>query len=322
MSKQVLVTLADRNYVPQAKQLFSSVYHNSGWKGDYLLLAHKIPDHTAKWFTDKGILVLPVEPLSKKGFDKHPSTILSKFYLFTPELRRWKKVVFLDGDIIVEASLQALAHIKDFGAVPDIHFMPLGGQFVSPRPNRGDGHKKAFYELERGYDLREVAFNSGMMAFDTGAIEDDALEALMLLYKRYGRISNSEQSILNLYLYKRWQHLPLVYDNYFPYHRPSWKPRYKPTMAVVQHFLWDKPWTRKDRHFDRLWAQNLAMSERIDLGKRAPPARVLSHAEVQAQERFLTKVNGGVGPMRKVMHAAVDWADPMIGKVGRLVRGK
>ena len=39
-----MVTLADENYIDQAKQLFSSVYWNSGWKGDYMLLAHNIPE--------------------------------------------------------------------------------------------------------------------------------------------------------------------------------------------------------------------------------------------------------------------------------------
>jgi len=38
--KSVLVTLADENYIYQAKQLFSSVYFNVGWRGDYMLLAH------------------------------------------------------------------------------------------------------------------------------------------------------------------------------------------------------------------------------------------------------------------------------------------
>ena len=44
MKKNLLVTLADENYIDRAKQLFSSVYFNAGWKGDYMLLAHEIPE--------------------------------------------------------------------------------------------------------------------------------------------------------------------------------------------------------------------------------------------------------------------------------------
>ena len=53
----VLVTLADKNYIDQAKQLFSSVYWNAGWKGDYMLLAHEVPEKDLNWFREKGILV-------------------------------------------------------------------------------------------------------------------------------------------------------------------------------------------------------------------------------------------------------------------------
>ena len=31
--KNLLVTLADNNYIDQAKQVFSSVYFNAGWSG-------------------------------------------------------------------------------------------------------------------------------------------------------------------------------------------------------------------------------------------------------------------------------------------------
>ena len=44
MKQNLLVTLADKNYIQQAKQLFSSVYWNAGWKGDYMLWAHEIPE--------------------------------------------------------------------------------------------------------------------------------------------------------------------------------------------------------------------------------------------------------------------------------------
>ena len=57
MKKDLLVTLADSNYVDQAKQLFSSVYWNAGWRGDYMLLAYNIAERDLKWFRDKGILV-------------------------------------------------------------------------------------------------------------------------------------------------------------------------------------------------------------------------------------------------------------------------
>ena len=120
--KCVLVTLADKNYLVQAKQLFSSVYHNSGWKWDYMLLAHEIPDDQLAWFREKGILVKHVRSLSKRDFPWLPATVLSKFYVFTEEFKKWDIVVFLDGDIIVRASLDGLTKLItfEFGCSPSL----------------------------------------------------------------------------------------------------------------------------------------------------------------------------------------------------------
>ena len=92
--RNLLVTLADKNYIQQAKQLFSSVYWNAGWKGDYLLLAHEIPEDELKWFTDKKFLVKKCTPLcdQKTGEFNYPPVIFDKFYLFTPEFKKWNNI--------------------------------------------------------------------------------------------------------------------------------------------------------------------------------------------------------------------------------------
>src|SRR3989344_202987 len=113
----VLVTLADEGFVDQAKQLFSGVYWNAGWRGDYLLLAHGIPERKLQWFRDKGILIRKCRPLYKKRIGWAPVNHTSKFYLFTPYFKKWKQVVFLDADIIVRASLDELTKVRGFHAV-------------------------------------------------------------------------------------------------------------------------------------------------------------------------------------------------------------
>ena len=57
MKKNLLVTLANQDFLPMAKQVLSSAYYNARWQGDYMLLAHEIPDEDLAWFRDKGILV-------------------------------------------------------------------------------------------------------------------------------------------------------------------------------------------------------------------------------------------------------------------------
>jgi hypothetical protein len=54
--RHLLATLADEAFLDQARQLFSSVYWKARWRGDYLLLAHEIPEGKLAWFRERGIL--------------------------------------------------------------------------------------------------------------------------------------------------------------------------------------------------------------------------------------------------------------------------
>ena len=134
--KNLLVTLADKKYILLAKQLFSSVYWNAGWKGDYMLLSHEISEDDLKWFRDKGILVKKCKPLHENAIFYYPPVVLDKFYLFTEEFKKWKNVVFLDADIIVKAPLERLTSIKYLEATRDINFSKLYTQFYNTKYNK------------------------------------------------------------------------------------------------------------------------------------------------------------------------------------------
>jgi len=322
MSRDVVVTLSDANFLEQAKQLFSSIYHNSGWKGDYLLLALGVDEKDMSWFRDRGITVKPIPGIVEGSFSKHPLTILGQFHLFGPDLKRWKKVVFLDADIIVEASLDALSELDGFNAVPDIHFKDISEQFIMGNKGQDTKERMLCNELSGMYDLKEMAFNSGVMVFDTDMIENDGMvDPLRDLYLRFGPIARSDQSILNIFFYGKWKSLPLVYDNYFPYHRKGWRPRFAPTESIVHHFLWDKPWTRDDRHYDKEWKSNLQKADRIDLGHRKGPVRTWTAVEIARQEEFLTSLNKGVGPLMKFLFKLIDRTDAFIGEMGSMIKG-
>ena len=99
MRDSVLVTLADRNFLNQAKQLFSSAKRNGNWKGEFALLAHNIPEKDLFWFRKNGVYIKKCPSLglpSRKR--KYPLIFLDKFYLFTPYFKQWKKV--LDSTLV------------------------------------------------------------------------------------------------------------------------------------------------------------------------------------------------------------------------------
>jgi len=64
VKKNLLVTIANEKYVDLAKQLFSGVYFNAGWKGDYMLFSFQIPEEELVWFKRRGILIKEFSTLS------------------------------------------------------------------------------------------------------------------------------------------------------------------------------------------------------------------------------------------------------------------
>lgn len=205
--KSLLVTLADRNYLNNAKQLFSSVFWNAGWDGDYMLLAHEIPEKELEWFIGKGILVKRCAPLHHRdiGRENYAPVVLDKFYLFTPEFQKWDNVVFLDADIIVKASINELAKVKGF-ASPNVMGDTLELFFQK------NSDPSLYKTIKEEYSLRSPAFNSGVMAFSTRIIQKTTFDSLMELFIKYETIASSDDPIFNLLFYKRWIKLSVVYD--------------------------------------------------------------------------------------------------------------
>jgi alpha-N-acetylglucosamine transferase len=234
MKKLLLVTLSTSNRLNDAKQLFSGVYFNGGWEGDYMLLAHEIPEEELKWFRDKGIFIKKCQPLTDKKVPYHPACVLDKFYLFTPEFKKWDNIVYIDSDILVRASIKKLAEVKGFWAVCDC-YSSLKYHFIKRKAKKryikkSNEHNKITKISQEGYgwnlekavlvkklkkefDLRKAAFNTGVLAFSTDIIRDDTFSRLTSLMNEYMEISLfADQGILNLFFYKRWKHLPINYN--------------------------------------------------------------------------------------------------------------
>lgn len=278
--KNLLVTLADENYVEQAKQLFSSVYWNAGWKGDYMLLAHEIPGKKLKWFKDKGILVKKCKSLG----NFYHSAKLSKFYLFTPGFKRWKNIVYLDADMIVGASLDELTKVGGFAAVlDDLIVNKLIDQFVVP----SQMGKKSFNKLKKSFNIKTRAFKSGVMAFNTNIIKKEMFSELIKLFKQHIKLTkpgNLDQPSFNLLFYKQWKELPIVYNldvRDFKFIN-SRKMR-----TIVLHLdRGDIPWLSGSR-FHKEWKFNLERADKIDLSKIPEPIRKYKQSEVKNYSRYL-----------------------------------
>lgn len=258
--KNLLVTLADKNYILQAKQLFSSVYWNAGWEGDYMLLSHEIPEEDLKWFKEKEILIRVCAPLfgRKTGELNYPPVIFDKFYLFTPEFKKWKTIIFLDADIIVKESLNWLTKIKNFGAIQDIYFRKLGMQFSDPKNN--EYHNKT-------YNMNVPAFNSGVFCFSTDIITTQLFSELNDIVKKHiTEVLYPEQAALNLIFYEKWKKLPWIYNTYIALHQYKLPKKIK---AINLHLfaMQKNPSWNPDNSLYKEWNLNLERAELMDLNK-------------------------------------------------------
>ena len=293
MKKDLLVTLADGNYVDQARQLFSGVYWNAGWKGDYMLLAYNILQKDLRWFRDKGIIIRECEPVlteSETYIGHAPLTTLCKFYLFTPEFKKWKNVVFLDGDIIVRGSLDSLTEVKGFAAVRILNIFGtlLEGQFNS----RNSHNQHLFKELGNKCDLEKPAFNSGVMAFCTDIIFADDFQNIKKTFFHFKDILHiSEETVLNIYFYDKWQELSQIYNICPSYEMYLSGCAPADLKGIVLHpysnFPGGKPWNLKSPLYSE-WSANLNKAEIIDPVRSQNPGEILSESQ-EVQDDFYLK---------------------------------
>ena len=262
MKKNVLVTLADKNYIDQAKQLFASAYLAGGWQGDFLLIAYEISDTDLKWFKDRGIITKSFPQidlninLNTSYSNRTISITFAKFYLFSEYFKQWNRVVFFDSDIIIKKRLNYLENINGFNAVRDFT-QALSFQFIYD-------NKNILKDILKKYTLKDVSFNVGVMAFTTDIIKRDSLKNLISMAKKYKNITQiPEQAIINLYFYKKWNDLGYAYNAYIPIVGKSC-PR------IIHFIRWpkfEKPW-EKGSLFYREWIQNRKKADKIDLKKK------------------------------------------------------
>jgi len=283
MKKDLIITFADKNYIPQIKQLFSSIYWNAGWDGDYMLLTPDIEEKDLEWFKEKGILIKKIDPpVNYSGLKKFPITLYLIFYLFTSEFKKWRSVIYLDVDIIVRGSLEKLTKLKGFGAFQGndgcLHhqfykkFVEESIYSVSKHVGITDEeYEKTFNKLKKEYNLKKPLFNAGVFVFNTDIINKNTFQELKDLFYNYGKISAfAPQGELNLYFYKKWEKIPSIY-NVNPYYlNHNYKISLDKINGAILHFSGSnsmgKPWEIINPYYLE-WKDNFNKAESINLKK-------------------------------------------------------
>ncbi|PLX07986.1 MAG: hypothetical protein C0596_08540 [Marinilabiliales bacterium] len=263
MRKELFVTLANKDYVEQAKQLFASAHLNGFWDGDYMLLSHEIPAQDLKWFTERGILVKECKLLLEETWgDKKelPPLIADKLYLFKEEFKVWEVVVYMDADILINIPINRLKKTRTFAAVRELPYKKEFNRLYSQLNS-----EKCKTVLTSNFNLNKKAFNAGLIAFNTRIISPDLFDNLVrdlktnIVSYKYG-----EQTSLNFIFYNKWKRLPLFYNscvNYLPVLKLSRINRSVLHFAFREDYpsLWDM-----ENQFYSNYSYNLEQSDNID----------------------------------------------------------
>jgi lipopolysaccharide biosynthesis glycosyltransferase len=304
MKKNLIVTLANNNYFFQAQQLFSSIYWNSGWEGDYMLLTSGMSEKKTKWLREKGILVKKINsPVFYKELSGNSLFFFIILCLFTEEFKKWKTVIYLDADIIVKASLKELSETKSFTAAPDILNNKLAHQFsrtyvknskasiIKRVKASNQKHSALLNKLKEKYSFREPIFNAGVFTFNTEMIKNDTFSKLIEIFNRYAEII-TPQGVLNLFFYKKWTKLPPVYNVYPYYWHYYYNLELDQIKGIVFHYAgdntWGKPWNKSNPYYNE-WKQNLEKADKIDLSKSWSTSKKWSQGEIEKYSEFIKR---------------------------------
>jgi lipopolysaccharide biosynthesis glycosyltransferase len=308
MRRHLIVTVADTNFVDQAKQLMASAHFGGAWRDDFMLLAFGLSPGSIGWFRDRGILVRECEPIFSEhewktrlpvealhGTSKYTVATMGKFHLLRPEFRRWSTITYLDADIIVRAPLHALRRVRQFSAVPD-YGKTLRDQFVDPE--YAPQLNAEICELSGRVSLSARCFNAGVFAFPTSVIDNDTFDTIVRLARRYlGLARYGDQLAWNLFFHNHWARLSFAY-NYFVYYLTDMgmTARADRFYGAILHFpgLDQRPWAETNVFYPE-WIYNLRRAETMDV--RIPahiPLRTRLSAEVRlrlatARDRLVDK---------------------------------
>lgn len=309
-NRDVLVFLSDSNFIEQAKQLFSSVYHHAGWKGDYLLLAHQVPEDKLRWFREKGVLIKKCKPLSEfNNLSDYPPVVLDKLYLFTNEFKQWNTIVFLDSDMIVKSSLENLSRCKKLSAVQDLYFNKLKSQLKNPED---------ITHFENDFKVNAPVFNTGVFAFNSSLINDETFAELLKLSKKHMPFARyPEQLILNLYFQNKWKKLPVAYNVFITYHFYRLPKKFKPVAMhffarLSEHSPLFKPLWHPENLYYTQWKRNLDKADNIDLNNKKEirernHLNIVIHSLLLKYHLFLKRIDRFLGTTGQVIKRHNQW---------------
>lgn len=290
--KPLLVTLADKKYLEYAKQVFAGAYFNAGWQGDYLLLAHEIPEKDLTWFRKKGVLIKHCQAIYKEEIAETSPAIISKLYIFTSEFKKWSTIIYVDVDVIIRGSLDGLLNVKGYAAIDDARHAKIKREVLTIEETRNRDislikYKKKLKKLSKKYDINSNLFAAGFFVFNPMIIHGNSFKKLLEIIDQFHKIiREADMFAINIYFYHRWQKLPPVYDMYIYEDQNQWQIPSEKLQGIIIHFCGkDKPWFKTNKFYGE-WHNNFLKADLINL-ENIPNGIRWSESKIKIYSEYL-----------------------------------
>ncbi len=284
MTDSVIVVVANKLYLPHAKSLMAGCIRQGDWKGDFCLVCpSECNPFTAN---EKGIHIF-----RPPGSDWSHQV---KFHLFSPYFQRWRHVLYLDCDVLIQGNLNGLVQALS-KKPPGIYFDSCHRRDVTLRQDwehfddmygsGADSHPELYDQLRAEFPhFDKPGFSSDVMFISPEAVASDTVEKLQDIADRYLKANpkRMDQQVANLLLFNQLKPLTKDYCTWFAFDDPGnrvlcpergWRGDEEP---VILHY-WDMyaPWRvktpdagaylnhRLNRVCHELYAENLAAFDSV-----------------------------------------------------------
>ncbi len=252
MNDSVIVIMSSMEYLPHAKSLMVSCIRQGNWKGDFCLIV--TGDFHSGDMERRGIDIYRISDAKR--------TWLVRFHIFSPYFKRWKRVLSLDCDILIQGDLndccdrmaeQFPAILLDGSSDGSIehnwrHFDDLYGDGPEAHPELYEQMRAEFPHIDSQILTADVAF------FDPATVPDGTVELLQATADKYSEANKgqADQTVINLVIYNKMA--PITKDfctwwafddpgNRVPNEEKDWRGDEAP--AILHYWNMYAPWLDK-----------------------------------------------------------------------------
>jgi len=220
-SPYALVLLADKSHIEYTKQVYYTAAKFGNWKYDFVLLAFDLTnDIDWSWFDAHKIKIVHFNNDTQwikeivNNSELYPQKVyFVKYYLFHPFFSNYKKIIYLDTDVIIRKDINSLLKYKTFAAASDFFNAPIVFQFNEL--NRPYEESKINQHLSQN-TLKKISFNTGLMLIQSAQNTEEQFNEIINLNRLYSKYAIfPEQGILNIFFVNKWKRISHIYNDFY-----------------------------------------------------------------------------------------------------------